>query len=174
MELDFEIDKITESIENTETGESLNTLVLQVTQADLKETDTKNGWIFDWKKELSEPEHQVYKLVTEQEPHIIQGMVSLEKMEDHVFMHLVENAPNNIGKGKKYIGVCGNLTAFGCKMSKVYGFDGIIAFKAKTDLIPHYEKTLGAVNLGGNRMGIFEEPARNLLDKYFPKTEEET
>jgi len=38
MELDFEIDKITESIENAETGESLNTLVLPVTQADLKET----------------------------------------------------------------------------------------------------------------------------------------
>ncbi|GBU29371.1 hypothetical protein R84B8_02935 [Treponema sp. R8-4-B8] len=27
MELDFEIDKITESIENAETGETLNTLV---------------------------------------------------------------------------------------------------------------------------------------------------
>jgi hypothetical protein len=28
MELDFEIDKITESIENAETGETLDTLVL--------------------------------------------------------------------------------------------------------------------------------------------------
>ena len=101
-------------------------------------------------------------------------MVSLEKMEDHVFMHLVENAPYNIGKGKKYIGVCGNLTAFGCKMSKVYGFDGVIGFKAKTALIPHYEKTLGAVHLGGNRMAIFEEPAKDLLDKYFPETQEES
>jgi len=42
MELDFEIDKITESIENAETGESLNTLVLPVTQADLEETE----WVF--------------------------------------------------------------------------------------------------------------------------------
>jgi hypothetical protein len=104
MELDFEVDKITESIENAETGESHNTLVLPVTQADLKETTIKNGWIFDWKQELSEPEHQVYKLVIEKEPQTIQGLVSLKKMEDHVFMSLIESAPCNIGKGKKYLG----------------------------------------------------------------------
>ena len=174
MELDFEIDKITESIENADTGETLDTLVLPVTKDDLKEITKKNGWLFDWKLELDEPERQVYKLVAEQEPQTIQGLVSLEKMEDHVFMHLVENAPFNIGKGKKYIGVCGNLTAFGCKMSKVYGFDGVIAFKAKTALIPHYEKTLGAVHLGGGRMAITEDKAIPLLDKYFPKTQEES
>jgi len=32
MELDFEIDKSTESIENAETGETLDTLVLPVTK----------------------------------------------------------------------------------------------------------------------------------------------
>ena len=165
--LAFEIDKITESIESAETGESLNTIVLPATQTDLKETVKKNGWLFNWKLEFSKPEHQVYKLVTEKEPQIIQGLVSLKKMEDHVFMYLIENAPSNRGKGKKYIGACGNLTAFGCKMSKDYGFDGVIAFDAKTALIPHYEKTLGAVHLGGNRMGIFEENAQKLIDKYF-------
>ncbi|MDR1838235.1 MAG: hypothetical protein LBQ93_01420, partial [Treponema sp.] len=143
MELAFEIDKITESIVDAETGDVLKTLVLPVTQADLKETTKKNSWLFNWKLELDEPEHQVYKLVTEKEPQTIQGMVSLEKMEDHVYMHLVESAPYNIGKGKKYIGVCGNLTAFGCKMSKEYGFDGVVVYEPKTALIPHYQKTLG-------------------------------
>jgi len=37
MELDFEVDKITESIEDAKTGEALDTLVLPVTKADLKE-----------------------------------------------------------------------------------------------------------------------------------------
>ena len=46
MELDFEIDKITESIENAETGETLDTYVLPVTKDDLKEITKKNGWIF--------------------------------------------------------------------------------------------------------------------------------
>ena len=43
MELDFEIDKITESIENTKTGESHNTLVLPVTKADLEVLTKENG-----------------------------------------------------------------------------------------------------------------------------------
>ena len=173
MELAFEIDKLTESIEATDTGETLDTLVLPVTQADLKETTKKNGWLFDWKLELSKPEHQVYKLVTEKEPHTIHGLVSLEKKEDHVLMHLIESAPFNIGKGKKYLGVCGNLTAFGCKMSKDYGFDGVIAFDPKTALIAHYQETLGAVLIGKRKMAVFEDKAKILLDKYFPETQEE-
>jgi hypothetical protein len=167
MELDFEIDKITESIENAQTGESLDTLVLPVTKADLEEATKKNGWLFDWKAEFSQPERQVYKLVIEQEPKIIHGLVSLEKMEGHVFMHLIENAPSNRGKDKKYIGVCGNLTAYGCKLSMEYGFDGVVVFISKTALIPHYEKTLGAVHLGGNRMAILEPNAQDLIDNYF-------
>jgi len=174
MELDFEIDKITESIENADTGETLNTLVLPVTQDDLKETSKKNGWLFNWKMELAEPEHHVYKLVAEKEPHTIHGLVSLEKLEDHVYMHLVENAPFNRGKGKKYLGVCGNLTAFGCKLSKDYGFDGVIGFEPKTALIPHYQKTLGAVMISERKMAVFEEDSQVLLDKYFPETEAES
>ena len=59
MELDFEIDKITESIENAQTGKSLDTIVLPVTKADLEAVTQKNGWIFDWEPEFSKPEHQV-------------------------------------------------------------------------------------------------------------------
>jgi len=172
VELAFEVDKITESIENAETGEVLKTLVLPVTKDDLKQTTKKNGWLFDWKLELARPEYQVYKLVAEQEPQTIQGMVSLIKREDHVFMNLIESAPFNRGKRKKYIGVCGNLTAFGCKMSKDYGFDGVIVYEPKTALISHYQKTLGAVMISERRMAIFEKDAQVLLDKYFPETED--
>ncbi|MCL2181376.1 MAG: hypothetical protein FWB83_09640 [Treponema sp.] len=98
MELDFVIDKITESIENAETGETLNTLVLPAAKEDLEKVSKKNGWIFDWKQEFSEPDRKIYKLVTVQEPQTIHGMVSLEKLKDHVLMHLIESAPCNIGK----------------------------------------------------------------------------
>ena len=171
MELAFEIDKITESIENAETGETLDTFVLPVTQADLQETTKKNGWLFDWKLEFSKPEHQVYKLVTEKEPETIHGLLSLERKEGFVLMNLIESSPFNIGKGKKYLGVCGNLTAYGCKLSKEYGFDGVVAFDPKTALIPHYQKTLGAVLINDRRMAIFEKDAQVLLNKYFPETE---
>jgi hypothetical protein len=43
MELDFEIDKITESIENAQTGETFDTLVLPVTKADLEEVTKKTA-----------------------------------------------------------------------------------------------------------------------------------
>ena len=173
MELNFEIDKITESIENADTGETLDTLVLPVTKDDLEEATKKNGWLFDWKFEYDQTERQVYKLVAKEEPQTIQGLVSLRKMEDHVYMYLIENAPFNIGKTKKYIGVCGNLTAYGCKLSLEYGFDGVVAFDAKTTLIPHYEKTLGAVRIGQKRMAVMEDKAILLLEKYFPETQEE-
>ena len=167
MELDFEVDKITESIEDAQTGEVYNTLVLPVTQADLKEVEKRNGWLFDWKLEFYQPARHSFKLVTEKEPKIIQGLVSLEKRKSHILMHLIESSPFNIGKGKKYLGVAGNLTAYGCKLSKEFGFDGVVSFDSKTALISHYKKTLGAVHLGGNKMAIFEENAQVLIDHYF-------
>jgi len=118
MELDFEVDKVTESIENAETGETLNTLVLPVTKVDLEEVTKKNGWLFNWKLEFSEPEKQVYKLVAVKEPKVIQGLVSFEKDDGFMYMHLIENSPFNRGKGKKYLGVAFNLIAYVCKLSK--------------------------------------------------------
>ncbi|MCL2139133.1 MAG: hypothetical protein FWH41_06335 [Treponema sp.] len=125
----------------------------------MKEVTKQNGWLFDWEHEFSQPFRKVYKLVAEKEPYIIHGLVSLKKLEDHVFMNLIESAPFNIGKNKKYFGVAFNLVAYACKISKEYGFDGVLSFDSKTALIPHYEKTLGAVHLGGSRMAIFEDRA---------------
>jgi hypothetical protein len=171
MELDFEIDKITESIERAGTGESFATLVLPLDKADLELINKKGGWLFNWKKEFAQPSHNVYKLVTEKELDVIQGLVSVERKNDHVFMHLIESAPDNIGRKKKYEGVCGNLVAYGCKLSKEYEFDGETAFISKTALIAHYEKALGAVHVGGGRMIIREKDAIILINKYFPKDE---
>jgi len=47
------------------------------------------------------------------------------------------------------------------------GFDGFVAFTAKTKLIRHYEKTLGAYHFGGHRMIIPTHSAEVLIDKYF-------
>jgi len=169
MELDFEIDKITESIENTETGESFETQVMPITKADLKEITKKNGWLFDWRFELSQWERQVYKLITEKEPNVIQGLVCFEKWnrEEFVYMHLIESAPFNVGKGKIYKGVCGNLVAYGCKLSRDYGFDGYLSFDAKTVLIEHYKETLKAKHYGGQKMGIEPKEADWLINCYF-------
>jgi hypothetical protein len=57
--------------------------------------------------------------------------------------------------------------AYACKVSFQHGFDGYVAFMAKTNLIKHYEKTLGAYHIGKNRMIIPAEAARILVERYF-------
>ena len=169
MPLDFEIDKLTHSLEDTSTGCILLTEVLPLDKTDLKVISKKLGWKFNWKSEFIAMENQVFKLVLQKEPKIIQGIVSLKKDVDHIFMNLIETAPHNYGKDKRYYGVMGNLVAFACKLSFVSGFEGCIAFIAKTKLIPHYKKELGAELLWGQRMSIETDAAINLIEKYYPE-----
>jgi len=82
-------------------------------------------------------------------------------------MHLVENAPFNKGTTKMYAGVAGNLIAFVCKLSFQRGHQGNVSFVSKTQLVGHYEKTLGAVHFGGRLMIIETKSALVLINKYF-------
>jgi hypothetical protein len=52
IELDFEIDELTNSIRNVISGDSFQTDVTRITKLDLKTITKKNGWLFDWKVEL--------------------------------------------------------------------------------------------------------------------------
>lgn len=165
--LDFLIDKLTNSIENVQTGDVFPTNIILLTAADLKTVTKKNGWQFDWKYELKEPEREVYKLTIPNNITIIQGIISLEIKTDHVYMHLVESAPFNRGKSKAYAGVPGNLVAFACRLSFQRGFEGNVSFISKTQLIDHYTNTLGAIHVGGRIMIIETQAALRLIDKYF-------
>lgn len=165
--LDFLIDKLTNSVENVVTGDSFQTEVSLVSAADLKNVTKKNGWLFDWKFEHKQPEREVYKLTIVGNSTIIQGLLSLEVKTDHVYMHLVENAPFNKGKAKMYSGVAGNLVAFACKLSFQRGHEGNVSFLSKSQLIVHYQKTLGAIHFGGRIMIIETKAALKLIDRYF-------
>ena len=115
--LDFEIDELTNSIRNVITNDSFQTSISRITKSDLKTITKKKGWLFNQRKELGFPERDVFKLTIVNNQHIMQGLISLEVKTDHVYMHLVESAPFNKGKGKIYSGVPGNLVAFACKIS---------------------------------------------------------
>ncbi|GHS94585.1 hypothetical protein FACS1894207_3050 [Bacteroidia bacterium] len=173
MFLDFEIDELTHSIEKVQTGESFSTEVISLSKNDLKLLTKKNSWQFNWKEEFNDSTKSVYKLIIEKQSDIIQGLVSVIKKEDYLMLSLIENASFNLGKCKMFKGVAGNMVAFVCKLSLSYGFDGEIVFAAKTKLIAHYEQTLGAVHIGGQRMIIYEREAKALIKNYFPdyKTE---
>jgi hypothetical protein len=111
--LNFEIDKLTNSIENLATGEVFNTVIKRLKIEDKKQIK-KADWQFNSHKEIKDNTKEVYKLTTESNPLIIQGLVSIEDKQDHIFMHLVESSKFNKGKGKVYLGVPGNLIAFAC------------------------------------------------------------
>jgi hypothetical protein len=165
--IDAEIDRLTDSIVNAYSGDRFDTEIACVSHEDLRTASRKNGWRFNWRKEYALPQRTVYKLYIERNPSIIQGLVCLEVMADHVHMHLLESAPFNIGVGKIYLGVPGNLVAFACQLSLGLGFEGNLAFVAKSQLIKHYQDSLGAVFIGGQRMIIFPDAALKLIQKYF-------
>ena len=167
FELDFIVDRLTNSIQNTISGDSFSTEVIRLSIVDLKQVTKKNGWNFNWKQELADNTKEVFKLTITNNSTIIQGLLSISLENDHVYMNLLESAPFNIGQNKLYEGVAGNLVAHACKVSFQQGFNGFIAFTAKTKLIGHYQKTLGAYTLGGQRMIIPNDAAQILVDKYF-------
>lgn len=82
-------------------------------------------------------------------------------------MHLIESAKFNKGNAKMYLGVPGNLVAFACQVAFEKGYDGFIAFDAKTALIEHYKKTLGATHFRGLRMFIETQASQKLISQYF-------
>ena len=167
IHLDFVIDKLTNSIQNTISRDSFATEVSRLTKVDLKQVIKKNGWSFHWKQEFDNNAREVYKLTITNNPTIIQGLLSFSVKSDHIYMELVESAPFNLGRNKLYEGVPGNLVAFACKVSFQQGFDGFLSFTAKTKLIEHYEKTLGAYHFGNHLMIIPTKVAQHLIDTYF-------
>ncbi len=164
--LDFVIDKLTNSIENTSTGEVFDTEIVRLSIKNINQIK-KADWQFDWESEIKDKSKEVYKLTTINNPNIIQGLLSIEDKQDHIFMHLIENAKFNKNKNKVYVGVPGNLVAYACKVSVDKGYQGFLAFDAKTALIKHYQETLYATHFRGLRMFIETNAALRLISQYF-------
>lgn len=163
--IDQRIDKLTESIEDVRTGRSYPTVILEATLANLKNLAT-DGWRFDWAAELAESE--VYKLSAPKLGSTIHGLISLTRASGFVQVNLVECHPENIGRRKRFQGVAGNLFAFASTMAFDLGHEGFVMFIAKSELISHYEKTLGAKRMGrGSKMFLDTAASSRLVAQYF-------
>jgi len=57
--LDFVIDKLTNSIENVQSGDSFPTEISLLTRTELKNITKKTGWKFNWANEIKVPERDV-------------------------------------------------------------------------------------------------------------------
>jgi len=167
IEQGFIVDRLTDSILNTISGDSFQTDVATLKKSDLGHMTKAKGWKFNWKSEFNDLSREIYKLTIVNNPEIIQGLMSISNERDHIFMNLLESAPFNLGKDKLYEGVPGNLVAYACKLSFQKGFEGFVAFTAKSKLIKHYEDSLGAYHFKKQRMIIATEAAKRLVMKYF-------
>ena len=157
------------SIEDRVSGKRFIASVQPASEKDLKRLFKKDGWQFTWKQEYKIPCRQILKLVIDGDNEI-QGLLSLEVIESGKFieMLLIETAPHNYGRNKRFLNVAGNLVAFACKMSIDLGFEGYLSFRAKTKLIQHYEINLGARLVSrNNRMIIYPREAEKLVNLYF-------
>lgn len=166
--VDIEIDKLTNSIENAVSGDVFDTEVFQLFATDSKQIN-KADWQFKWQEQVNLTDRETYKLVIKDNPKIIQGLISLSDQGDHIYVHLIESSKFNKGKNKIYTGVPGNLVAFACKLSFDKGYDGYLAFDAKTVLVKHYQDTLYATHFRGTKMMIETPAANRLINQYFKK-----
>lgn len=167
IEQGFIVDRLTDSVLNTISGDSFQTDVATLKKSDLLHVSKRKDWKFNWKSEYNDFSREVNKLTIVNNPDIIQGLMSISIEQDHVFINLLESAPFNLGKDKLYEGVPGNLVAYACKLSFQKGFEGFVAFTAKSKLIKHYEDTLEAYHFKNQRMIIATEAAKRLVMKYF-------
>lgn len=171
QEVSIEIDVLSESVVEVSTGKVFKTHISKASEQFLNTIHKKNGWKFNWKKEAKEPNRIVFKMVLDINKSVLLGMICIETKEDHVHIHLAEKFPHEFGISKKYQGIGGNLFAFACKFSLENGFEGVVAFIAKTKLIEHYSVSLGAILLKNQRMLILKEQAEMLISKYFKNEE---
>lgn len=167
--LQFPIDKITNSILEIASSQSHPTDVILIEKNEIGKIHKKDGWFFNWKQEYKKTDRSIYKLVL-QNSIAIQGLVSIEAVPEqrYIELHLIESSPHNFGSNKQFAGVAANLVAFCCKMSFELGFDGFVAFTAKTELVGHYIETLGAQLIYGlNRMAIDTRSAKKIVNSYY-------
>ncbi len=172
MEIDIQIDSLTNCLENRETGEICDTefrlVAKTISKADALALQ-KQGWKFDW----SIPHKngcEIYELLLKDDSSV-QGMIALKHIREqyYTYVDIVEAGPVNVGHNGKFKGVGAHLFAIACKLSWDVGNEGYVQFKAKSNLVEHYRETLGAQNIDAQNMFIDSYSALKLIKTYFPE-----
>lgn len=164
----IELDKFTPCLEDAKTGEIVKTnysVSDRISPSEARKLKS-SGWNFDWSKPQSNG-YDIYKLYRNNSDRV-EGMIALklDNANSAVHVDIVESSPENRGTNKEYNGVGGHLFAIAAEKSDSNGYGGFVYFTAKTDLIAHYQKELGAKLVSGRVMAIDEQAAYNLLSKY--------
>ncbi|BCN30291.1 hypothetical protein [Anaeromicropila herbilytica] len=167
--IDIYMDAFTPCLLDRETNEFVDTTYSIIDKSEIP-CLTKKGFLMEWNSWFIKRK-EIYQLNLKDDDNI-QGLIALEKRSAEMAVHinLMESAPHNQGKNKKYLGVGGHLFAIAIEQSIQLGFDGFIYFEAKNmELIKHYHESFGAELIGiGHpyRMVLDEVKSKILLEKY--------
>lgn len=157
-----EIDEFTPCLRDMKTGKLVDTEYHPVSISKAQANRMlAEGWNFDWSKTKG----QVIRLsiVGSDTP---QGYISFYDDQGFTRVDLVESAPYNIGKDKRFAGVGPHLFAIAAEASFRAGNDGFVSFTPKTLLHNHYRDSLGAQDLPNGDQFIDTRAALVLLKKY--------
>jgi len=135
----------------------------------------KDGWRFNWRQLTRQKDVQTYVLKLINIPKTVEGALQLRIAEGMLIMDVLEIAPHNIGKNKRYDYVAGVLIAYACRESFKLesNYKGFLTFMAKTQLIEWYKKKYGAELALGQRMFIDWENGQKLVEKYLKRSRDE-
>ena len=170
----FMIDEITPCLKDCETGELLQTEVVELKRKSfLSQFHSKNGWYVNWSKFPKKV--RVFALVLKGTMDI-QGLVAVSPNyeADSMFIDWACTAPHNnihIYGNQKYNGVGGHLFAIASELSMRYGFGGwIYGYAMNQEIYEYYINHFGANPLPRSihPYGIFisGEQARKIREVY--------
>ncbi len=165
MEVDVLIDRITDCLIDTGTGEEVEP-EYRKRETPIRPKDYR-GWIFNWSI-TEENGYDIYELFIKDDD-TVQGRISVKIVGGVADVEIVEAALHNYSHKGRYAGVGAHLFAIACQVSLDAGCDGVVAFTSKSDLVEYYMERLNAAEITPRRMVIFESAAQILLDKYMRK-----
>mgnify|MGYP006288116483 CR=1 FL=1 len=145
------------------TGNWLEAEIARISEQDIQEIDKSSRFQFDWKKELI---HEIYKIYLVKDESVV-GLVALKDIPQEIRVHiqLIESSRYNTGKQKRIDRIPGCLIAFACELSFKKGYDGFVSLTPKTQLVTHYIKKYGFIQIGKN-LAVYGEHAKYLILEY--------
>ena len=145
------------------TGKNHPIEVLPVENTDYKSL-SKARYFFNWKEERKE---EVYKVVLKGQNDIL-GLVSIERIpsEWRVHIRLLTVSKENVGNGKVYENVAGNLIAYVAKIAVTdFGELACVSLRPKSSIAQHYIDKYN-MNVTGMTLSLEVPEIVNLINKY--------
>ncbi|NML40843.1 hypothetical protein HHL17_26840 [Chitinophaga sp. G-6-1-13] len=143
-----------------------------------------DGWQFNFDKELQKLKNASgYLLVTDENPLVVEGCMIFQLIDKKApYLSMIEVAPHNRNKGKKYDWVAGCLIAYAFMLSVRLGQDYYRAYLQLDVLEEHMENEKKLMEVYSTRynakrigttttMVIADEDGEKLVEKYLKRTE---